>query len=129
MISEVYNMDCMELLRQSKDKEYDLAICDPPYGIGFDHKIREKSEKKWDSCIPKDDYFIELQRVSKNQIIWGANYFSLLWKNGCRGFIFWNSGGDTPITIFNQLAQVFPIFYFASKNIRDTISRTFFVFL
>ena len=86
----IYNCDCMELLKQTPDNYYSLALVDPPYGIGFDNKIRDKKSKSWDNETPKDEYFVELQRVSKNQIIWGGNYFPFLWKNGCKSFIFWD---------------------------------------
>lgn len=83
MISEVYNMDCMGLLKQSKDNEYDLAIVDVPYGINISNNIgRRKGDKpsdykkvEWDNEAPDKEYFEELFRVSKNQIIWGANHF------------------------------------------------------
>jgi len=80
---DLRNMDCMELMRQYPDKHFDLAIVDPPYGIGhsmlsgasrgsrFD---RYSDSVSWDN-VPDLDYFQELARVSKNQIIWGANYF------------------------------------------------------
>jgi len=60
-------MDCMDFLKTCKDKEFDLAIVDPPYGIGL---------AEWDFVKPTDEYFAELKRVSKNQIIWGGNYFA-----------------------------------------------------
>ena len=87
---KITNKDNMKLMARYEDNYFDLAIVDPPYGIGFDNKIRDKKSKNWDNEIPKDKYFIELQRVSKNQIIWGGNYFPYLWEKGCRGFIFWN---------------------------------------
>ena len=66
----IYNCDCMDLLKQTPDNYYSLAIVDPPYGIDI---------AKWDKIDmkPKPEYFAELFRVSKNQIIWGANYFDL----------------------------------------------------
>ena len=85
----IYNCDCMELLKATPDKFYDLACVDPPYGIG-EHggKVRNSPEsikrgikpkqyanKGWDNSIPNAEYFNELERVSKNQIIWGGNYF------------------------------------------------------
>tara|TARA_R110001632_G_scaffold215417_1_gene342546 strand:- start:82 stop:735 length:654 start_codon:yes stop_codon:yes gene_type:complete len=82
--SKVFNMDCMKLLRQSNDNEYDLAIVDVPYGINMDDgnigsnnaaKAKDYQKKDWDSCAPDVNYFLELKRVSKNQIIWGANHF------------------------------------------------------
>ena len=86
----ITNEDNMLLMARYPDNYFDLAIVDPPYGIGFDNKIRDKKSKNWDNEIPNDNYFIELQRVSKNQIIWGGNYFPYLWKNGCKSFIFWD---------------------------------------
>jgi len=83
LISDVYLMDCMELMKQYTDNYFDLACVDPPYGINVSNSIgRRKGDKKseykkvyWDSCSPEVDYFNELFRVSKNQIIWGANHF------------------------------------------------------
>lgn len=80
-----YNMDCMEGMKQFPDKYFDLAIVDPPYGIGINHNMgRRKGNKpsnykkvKWDDAPPPADYFKELFRVSTNQIVWGANYFSM----------------------------------------------------
>ena len=80
-----YNMDCMDGMKQFPDKFFDLAIVDPPYGIGEDglkNHSRDKLAiskkyipKQWDKEPPKQEYFNELLRVSKNQIIWGANHF------------------------------------------------------
>ena len=76
-----YNMDCMEGMKNFPDKYFDLAIVDPPYGIGEDWKKRngrnnyaETTYKN--SKIPDEIYFRELERVSKNQIIWGYNYYT-----------------------------------------------------
>lgn len=85
-ISEVHNIDCMEYMKTIPDKFFDLAIVDPPYGIGEDgsnNKSRGKLAKPknykgfhgGDTNAPDIEYFIELKRVSKNQIIWGANHF------------------------------------------------------
>lgn len=81
----IYNCDCMELLKQTPDNYYSLALVDPPYGIGEssnDNKGRSKlakskdyGSKKWDDKAPNKEYFNELKRVSKNQIIFGANHF------------------------------------------------------
>ena len=85
MISDVANMDCMEYMKQFPDKFFDLAVVDPPYGIGEDGaknhsrgklaKAQQYTPKNWDKSAPDISYFTELQRVSKNQIIWGANHF------------------------------------------------------
>ena len=80
-----YNADCMEVMKTFADKEFDLAIVDPPYGIGINHNMgRRKGDKKstysavyWDNSIPQEEYFQELFRVSKSAIIWGGNYFPL----------------------------------------------------
>ena len=81
------NIDCMEYMATLPDKAFDLAIVDPPYGIGVDgqtehydyknpkHSRKHHAQKSWDKQIPPLEYFEELQRVSKNQIIWGANHF------------------------------------------------------
>lgn len=86
----VYNMDCMELLRQTPDKYYDLACVDPPYGIGdFAQSDRIHHKKiKWNQRTPDIDYFVELKRVSREQIIWGANYYNCF--SGNHGAIIWD---------------------------------------
>ena len=96
----LYNKDCMEALKEMKDNQFDLAIIDPPYGIddklyrssygGCVGGLTKYSEKRWDKQKPSDKYFKELFRVSKEQIIWGGNYFPILWENGCRGLITWD---------------------------------------
>lgn len=77
--SEVFNEDCMIGMRRYPDKYFDLAVVDPPYGIGISkNPIRQAHEaKKWDNKKPGKEYFKQLFRVSKNQIIWGGNYFEL----------------------------------------------------
>ena len=80
---ELLNIDCMEYMATVPDKYFDLAIVDPPYGIGINHNMgRRKGDKKssykpaeWDNCSPQEIYFKELFRISKHQTIWGANYF------------------------------------------------------
>ena len=75
----ITNEDNMELMARYEDNHFDLAIVDPPYGIGISsNPVRQKHTKKeWDNNIPTEIYFKELFRVSKNQIIWGGNYFDL----------------------------------------------------
>ena len=113
MKSIVYNMDCMEGMKQYPDKHFDLAVVDPPYGIGRDGGETGKhwkvyESKGWDASTPPDEYFFELFRVSKNQVIWGANYFS---KNlpPSMGWIFWDKGqkltmsdGELAFTSFDR---------------------------
>ncbi len=78
-LSVVENIDCMTRLREAPDNHWDLAICDPPYGLGIaSNPIRQMHVvKSWDSAVPTEEYFTELRRVSVNQIIWGGNYFPL----------------------------------------------------
>ncbi len=80
-----YNTDNIEFMKQKPNNYYDLAIVDPPYGIGEDGKKNHSRDrlakatrysiKKWDKERPTHEYFVELFRVSKHQIIWGGNYF------------------------------------------------------
>lgn len=88
-------MDCMDGMKQFPDNYFQLAICDPPYGIGVGifnpvggRGCLNKDNKQWDSIIPSTNYFKELERVSKEQIIWGANYFNCF--NGHGGAIIWD---------------------------------------
>ena len=93
--------DCMDLMKHFNDKEIPLCITDPPYGIGMDGQeesfkgdvqIRKKHNfKSWDSSIPDKKYFNELFRVSKNQIIWGGNYF-IEYLKPTKAWIFWYKG-------------------------------------
>lgn len=104
-----HHTDCMEYMRTLPDKAVELAIVDPPYGLGkrttdgggtnsqikFMDDIRRSN---WDDEIPEPEYFTELQRVSKNQIIWGGNYFGL---PAHRTFIVWNK-----MTYIPSMSQV-----------------------
>ena len=85
----LYNEDCLQALKRYDDNAFDVAIVDPPYGIGISsNPFRQKHEKcDWDNAIPNKQYFDELMRVSKNQIIWGGNYFDL---PPSQGFIIWD---------------------------------------
>ncbi len=81
---ELNNQDCLEAMRQMTDNQFDLAIVDPPYGLGKAvvnsggrFKRYENKNGNWDTDIPSQEYFDELFRISKNQIIWGGNYFPL----------------------------------------------------
>ena len=120
----LYNNDCMEALKEFKDNQFDLAIVDPPYGIiesggqkgGVSEKFKNRaytngSIDSWD-IKPQKEYFDELFRVSKNQIIWGGNYFNL---PPTRGIIFWDkmqpfetySKGELAWTSFTYPAKLF----------------------
>jgi site-specific DNA-methyltransferase (adenine-specific) len=82
MVNVVHNMDCMIGMSEYPDKYFDLAVVDPPYGIdrngmNMGNSVFNKDNKLWDKSIPDILYFNELFRVSKNQVIWGGNYFPL----------------------------------------------------
>jgi len=79
----------MIMMSRYPDNYFDLAIVDPPYGIGISsNPVRQQHDKKqWDNAIPQKEYFKELFRVSKNQIIWGGNYFDL---PPSQGFFIWD---------------------------------------
>ena len=88
---KITNEDNMELMGRYEDNHFDLAIVDPPYGIDINSSGRlghyGGKGKKWDNEIPNQNYFEELKRVSKNQIIWGANYFNM---PPTRCFLIWD---------------------------------------
>jgi|BioPla2DNA2_1021312.scaffolds.fasta_scaffold00285_16 site-specific DNA-methyltransferase (adenine-specific) len=106
-LSTVYLMDCIEGMKRYPDKYFDLAVVDPPYGINADVTQNDLGGKKgftknagtykkyhktnWDNEIPSDEYFAELKRVSKNQIVWGGNYFHNL---HLEGVIVWYKKGS-----------------------------------
>jgi len=141
---DLKNMDCLEAMRQMTDNQFDLAIVDPPYGINFGEfnrtnkrsdGTRYKSDKyknsNWDDSIPTEEYFEELRRVSKNQIVWGGNYFPPLWDNGCKGFIFWHKGNPVPNfsdgelawTSFNKVAKQFDFRYYGGLEGKTSASE------
>lgn len=120
---KVYNMDCMELLKQVPDKYFDLAIVDPPYGIGINVSMgRRKGNKKSkyhkfagnDTSIPTAEYFNELKRVSKNQVVWGGNYMTeYLTPSAC--WFIWDKGFSQDIT-FAQVELAWTSFNSSSKK-------------
>ena len=125
-LNNLYNMDCMDGMQQFPDGYFDLAIVDPPYGI--------KRFERTDACptrimkygqmntvnnaIPTKEYFTELMRVSKNQIVWGWNHLSDMLPPTSE-FIFWDkqqsvenfSAGEVAWTSFKQVARVFRFDY------------------
>ena len=106
-LSEVYLEDCVTALKRFNDNHFDLAIVDPPYGIGAGKRVgttykegvlRNKkgfgnnklyTAKNWDNEVPTAEYWNELFRVSKNQIVWGGNYFTQYLPES-RGWIYWD---------------------------------------
>ena len=108
----IYNQDCMEAMKEMSDNQFDLAIVDPPYGIDVKTRVFDDG-KKWDSNIPPKEYFEELFRVSKNQIIWGANYFlDYLGATSC--YLIWDKKmTDKHLMSMSELAWT----SFKSKNL------------
>ena len=127
----LYNADCMEIMKGFSDKQFDLAIVDPPYGIGAENHAGKKEngwnqwEKKgWDSKTPDKTYFNELFRVSKNQIIWGGNYMTdslypsmgwVIWDKGQRDFSL--ADGEMAWTSFNKAMRIWD--YSRAKNLSE----------
>jgi len=113
--------DCMEGMAGIGDNAFELAIVDPPYGIGMDGKIGSDkcgkvtlhTKKGWDKSPPSKEYFSELIRVSSNQIIWGANYYPEH-LSASMGWIFWDkeassdfSDGELAYTSFERALRMF----------------------
>ena len=126
---ELLNMDCIDYLRDCEDNAFDLAIVDPPYGIGMsggknyarpsrpNQKGWVKHEKKqWDLIRPNQLYWDELFRISKNQIVWGANYF-VNFLTPSMGWIYWGkfedlsdfSDGELAWTSFDRALRSFKL--------------------
>ncbi|EQB20067.1 Adenine-specific methyltransferase [Dehalobacter sp. UNSWDHB] len=102
-MNRLYCMDCMQGMKEFPDKFFDLAIVDPPYGIGIDgqkksinknpkHNRKEHAKKGWDTMPPDEAYFRELERVSKKQVIWGGNYFVPMLSQAHKGWLVWDKG-------------------------------------
>lgn len=127
MISEVYNMDCMCYMKSLPDKFFDLSIADPPYGInraGHNgviaknprHNWKRYEFKAWDEKSPNRTFFDELLRVSKNTIIWGANYYPQFLSRSM-GWIVWDKGqhgltmsdGELAYTSFDRALRIVTI--------------------
>ncbi len=110
--SIVYNRDCLEAMREMEDNAYDLALVDPPYGLG-DEKLTQggtwatkykKGDAAWD-VKPPPEYWKQLFRVSKNQIVWGANYF-MNELPPSRAFIIWDKIAHLPTMADCEFAWV-----------------------
>ena len=123
MTSDVFNTDCLEYMRTLPDKAFDLAIADPPYGIGAakmtmgSGKNKQWKKKDWDKSVPKQEFFTELMRVCKNQIIWGGNYFNLPHTGS---WIVWDKGiyddcsfadGELAWTSFDSVMRIAQVRY------------------
>jgi site-specific DNA-methyltransferase (adenine-specific) len=133
---ELLNIDCMEYMKTLPDKAFDLAVVDPPYGIGIVEAIRKSTTagtsnmfkmtkgrdgSDFDGKIPDEAYFIELKRVTVNQIIWGGNYF-LDYIGRTNGFAVWDKmNGTNPMadaelawTSFNKSTKMFRMHHFSA---------------
>ena len=135
---DLRRMDCMEMMKEHPDNHFDLAVVDPPYGIGAGKMNLgkwggSKLEKKcWDDAAPTDGYFTELRRVSENQIIWGANYFKSIWP--MRSFIVWDKGagfkgrsfaeGELAGTSHDKNAKIFNYDPLAGGDYQGKIHKT-----
>ena len=130
---QITNEDNMALMARYPDNYFDLAIVDPPYGIGDKFKggksgkmqFNEVVDKGWD-CVPSQEYFDELFRVSKNQIIWGGNYFNL---PPTRCFIVWDKCISDDFTLamaelawtsFDKLAKIYKLIVPKNGKIHPT---------
>ncbi len=122
-MSTVYLMDCIEGMKRYPDKYFDLAVVDPPYGINVNVSMgRRKGDKKSDyhkfygndSSIPNEEYFNELFRISKNQIVWGGNYMTEYLKpSPC--WILWDKGFSENVT-FAQFEMAWTSFSSSAKK-------------
>ena len=121
-MTELLNVDCMDYMRDLPDNAFELAIVDPPYGIDITNQSQGKgggvakkidyAKKDWDKNAPPEEYFTQLERVSKNQIIWGANHFRarnsscyIVWDkvNGASDF----ADAELAYTTFASAVRVF----------------------
>ena len=133
-ISIVTNEDNIDFMARYPDKYFELAICDPPYGIGAANmkmglgtgkncskaKNRKWVNKDWDKNPPRAEYFNELIRVSKNQIVWGGNYFAM---PPTQGFIIWDKQIDEQL-FFSQCEFAWTSFQRAAKICKISVYKT-----
>lgn len=133
----ITNEDNMELMSRYEDNHFDLAIVDPPYGYG-DKKtdilnFRQKEQHRDWNVAPNEEYFKELFRVSKNQIIWGGNYFPFIWGFGGRCFIYWHKGnpvnnfadGELAWTSFDKNAKQYDYRYYGNLEGNSSATKKF----
>ena len=130
-MNRLYNMDCMEGMKHFPDKYFDLAIVDPPYGISKAFSTTSRVAKYGQTRTandmkPSKEYFDELFRVSKNQIIWGYNHLSDMLPS-TKEFVFWYkhqpvdtySDGELAWTSFKKTAKCFDFPFFGGVNAED----------
>jgi len=132
------NEDCLETMKRFPDNYFDLAIVDPPYGVlnktkrGGDYKFNMDEYSQWD-VKPSWEYFVELRRVSRNQIVWGGNYFGELWAlsdyNKC--FLIWDKNQPETLNNFSMAEMAWTsldkpskIFHYSVRKNRGKIHPT-----
>ena len=127
---KITNEDNMAMMARYDDDYFDLAVVDPPYGIlnktkrGGDHKFNMDEYVKWD-IKPEIQFFNELFRVSKNQIIWGGNYFGGLWQHNeyNRCFIIWDKNQPETLNNFSMAELAWTSFDKPSKIFRYSVRK------
>lgn len=145
LLNKIHHADCLEFMKQLPDKSIDLVLTDPPYGIDYGGQLKGKGDGKggidkngwrgwdapeWDKERPSKVIFEEIIRVSKNQIIWGGNYFADLLP-ASQGWIFWDKGqrdfsladGELAWTSFDKALRDFD-YARASANQEDKFHPT-----
>ncbi len=121
-MNKIHNIDCLEFMKTIPDNYFDLVLTDPPYGINIGRdSIRQKHAKKdWDKETPSQKYFDEIFRISKNQIIWGGNYFNL---PPSKGFLIWDKKQPYDFTLamaeYAYSSWDFPAKLFSHSNRGD----------
>lgn len=117
----LHNKDCLEAMLEMADNQFDLAIVDPPYGIGMDGgtigKGKKMKKKDWDASIPSQQYFCQLFRVSKNQIIWGGNYFTDF-LTATKSWLYWDKMQDGFGKTFSSGELAWTSFDYVMRQIR-----------
>ena len=138
-LNAVYNLDCMEGMKEIHDNYFDLAIVDPPYGIGDFlmhygagvYKPHSPIERRyagahtdWNNEIPASKYFDELRRVSKDQVIWGANYYNCFSANG-GALVWWKNTGHTSLSQCEiaSVSKQKKVDYFAFKPLNGFLRK------
>ena len=128
--------DCMNYMKDLPDNAFELSIIDPPYGIGADKMTLGNGKTKiyrgnnWDNKAPDVNYFIILQRISLNQIIWGINNFVETFHKNSRAWILWDKGtgdndysdGELAWTSFDKVLKIYKKSW-VGANAKDGILR------
>lgn len=116
----ITNEDNMELMARYEDNYFELAIVDPPYGIGTywmkQNHTKHYGLKNWNESTPSSEYFGQLFRVSKNQIIWGGNYFTEFLPI-TNSWIFWEKGNDVSKTNTSEGELAWTSFHIPMRKI------------